>query len=247
MCWQVLLALGRAPCGVAWLRAGHVNPRVPTHTRHHMATIVDSLIELFGTPDADTTPDALQQHIRDQVNADTAGEIHLSDEIEIGRDRFNELYAGGDYDPRHAPDMRMLTGIVTALQAVKTEQEEARAELDTEFATAAATMGGAPTPNDPADQDNSTHAQDQGEPGEPEPGPAGEPATEPADQDNSTHAQDQDEPGESGEPNTPEPVAAAARTRVRPAATPVRLPSTGDLNAYRAGGGEAYEFGRAHV
>ena len=206
-----------------------------------MATIVDSLIELFGTPDADTTPDALQQHIRDQVNADTTGEIHLSDEIEIGRDRFNELYAGGDYDPRHAPDMRMLTGIVTALQAVKTEQEEARAELDTEFAKAAATMGGEPTPNEPAtepaDQDNSTHAQDQDEPGEPEPGPAGEPATEPADQDNSTHAQD--EPGESGEPNTPEPVAAAARTRVRPSATPVRLPSTGDLNAYRAGGGAA--------
>src|SRR5690625_1693896 len=117
-----------------------------------MATIVDSLIELFGTPDADTTPDALQQHVRDQINADTTGEIFLSDEIEIGRERFNELYQGGDYDPRHAPDMRMLSGIVSALKGVKDEQEQARAELDEEFAEAAAHMTGhEPTPQPPED------------------------------------------------------------------------------------------------
>src|SRR5690625_2886665 len=116
-----------------------------------MATIVDSLIELFGTPDADTTPDALQQHVRDQINADTTGEIFLSDEIEIGRERFNELYQGGDYDPRHAPDMRMLSGIVSALKGVKDEQEQARAELDEEFAEAAAHMTGhEATPPPPA-------------------------------------------------------------------------------------------------
>lgn len=186
-----------------------------------MATIVDSLIELFGITDADTTPDALQQHIRDHVNADTTGEIHLSDEIEIGRDRFNELYQSGDYDPRHAPDMRMLSGIVSALQAVKTEQEEARAELDAEFADAAATMSGSqPTP-EPATEEPSTDP-------EPDPGPAAEePSTDP------------EAPVDPAPEAETDPVAAAARTSVRPAATPVRLPSTSDLNNYRAGGGAA--------
>src|SRR5690625_845130 len=190
-----------------------------------MATIVDSLIELFGTPDADTTPDALQQHIRDHVNADTTGEIHLSDEIEVGRDRFNELYQGGDYDPRHAPDMRMLSGIVSALQSVKNEQEEARAELDAEFADAAAHMSG-PQPADPAPAGESDPAPTpEGENGESEPAPAPE---DPAEND----------PAPAGE-DGPDPVAAAARTSVRPAASPVRLPSTGDLNNYRAVGGAA--------
>src|SRR5690625_3796159 len=180
-----------------------------------MATIVDSLIELFGTPDADTTPDALQQHVRDQINADTTGEIFLSDEIEIGRERFNELYQGGDYDPRHAPDMLRLSGIVSALKVVKDEQEQARAELDEEFAEAAAHMTGhEPTPQPPEDsQPPEEETASDEEPDEPEPeSPRGGPQA---------------------------PASAAAPTTVRPAATPVRLPSTGDLNAYRAGGGAA--------
>jgi len=180
-----------------------------------MATIVDSLIELFGTPDADTTPDALQQHVRDQINADTTGEIFLSDEIEIGRERFNELYQGGDYDPRHAPDMRMLSGIVSALKGVKDEQEQARAELDEEFAEAAAHMTGhEPTPQPPEDsQPPEEETASDEEPDEPEP--------------------------ESPDGGQEAPVSAAATTKVRPASNPVRLPSTGDLNAYRAGGGAA--------
>src|SRR5690625_430049 len=190
-----------------------------------MATIVDSLIDPNGTPDAASTPDALPQHIRDHVNADAAGEIHLSDEIEVGRDRFNELYQGGDYDPRHAPDMRMLSGIVSALQSVKNEQEEARAELDAEFADAAAHMSG-PQPADPAPAGESDPAPTpEGENGESEPAPAPEDPAENA-------------PAPAGE-DGPDPVAAAARTSVRPAASPVRLPSTGDLNNYRAGGGAA--------
>lgn len=191
-----------------------------------MATIVDSLIELFGTPDADTAPDALQQHIRDQVNADTTGEIHLSDEIEIGRDRFNELYQGGDYDPRHAPDMRMLSGIVSALQGVKDEQEKARAELDEEFAEAAAHMTGAePAPDAPQPPENGQGPEEEAEADQ----DPGEPAPEP----------DAPQDPEGGQ-EAPVAAAAADRTaKVRPAASPVRLPSTGDLNAYRAGGGAA--------
>src|SRR5690625_1900946 len=172
-----------------------------------MATIVDSLIELFGTPDADTTPDALQQHVRDQINADTTGEIFLSDEIESGRERFNELYQGGDYDPRHAPDMRMLSGIVSALKGVKDEQEQARAELDEEFAEAAAHMTGhEPTPQPPED-------------------------SQPPAEETAPHEEPDEAEAESPEGGQEDPVSAAPTTTAPPAAHPVTAPATGDPHA----------------
>lgn len=181
-----------------------------------MATIVDSLIEVFNDPNNDTGPDALQQHIRDYVNSDTTGDIHLSDEIKVGRDRFNDLYNGGDYNPRHAPDMRMLSNIVKALQSVKGEQEAARADLDNEFADAAATMvdepGAAAAEEPETDESDPVEETDD---------------TDPAEEDDGG---EEDEGADSGNQTA---AAVEPRHKVRPAANPVRLPSTSSLNSFR--------------
>lgn len=186
-----------------------------------MATIVDSLIEVFNDPNNDTTPEALQQHIRDYVNSDSTGDIQLSDEIKVGSDRFNDLYNGGDFSPRHAPDMRMLSNIVTALKAVKGEQEAARADLDNEFADAAATMADTPTPDtasDQADPSNDDEGSDETDEGSDETDDQTDPA-----------AEDEDE----GEGEAQTASAVGTRHKVRPAANPVRLPSTSSLNSFR--------------
>lgn len=194
-----------------------------------MATIVDNLIGLFNDPEADTSHDALCDRIREYVNADTAGDIHLSDEIQVGRDRFNDLYNGGDFEPRHAPDMRMLSNIVKALGTIKAEAEEARAELDAEFANAASEITAASEQglaNDPEGEDEEDHA-----------------TPDPDDDDNGGDNGDDGDGEDEGsapepEPAPAEPVAAAAsKPRVRPASAPVRLPSSGEINAFRSGAG----------
>lgn len=191
-----------------------------------MATIVDHLIGVFSDPEGDTSHTSLAQHVRDYVNADTSGDIHLSDEIEVGRERFNELYNGGDYDPRHAPDMRMLSTVVKALQAVKAEQEDARAALDEEFSAAAAEMTGAPEPAPAAD----TPAETPGGSGDEGTGEQEAADEAPSGAQMAEGAPATDDPGE------PAPVtadAASDRFKVRPAANPVRLPGAGDINAHR--------------
>lgn len=64
-----------------------------------MASIVENLLPLFGVQDEDTSHEALCQHIRDVVNDDTSGELSLSDEIEHARNKFEDLYAGGEFAP----------------------------------------------------------------------------------------------------------------------------------------------------
>src|SRR5699024_7931162 len=62
-----------------------------------MASIVENLLPLFGIQDEDTSHEALCQHIRDVVNEDTSGDLSLADEIEHARNKFEDLYAGGEF------------------------------------------------------------------------------------------------------------------------------------------------------
>lgn len=181
-----------------------------------MATVVDHLISYFNDPDQGSQDaEALRDQVRAYINSDAGAEIDLSDEIEDGRGRFADLYNGGDYQPSHAPDLRMLGSIVQAIKDVHTEQLEARAKLDSEFAGLAEAIG---DPSTAQQQDESA----------PEP-PEAETEAEAAEQDPSNQAEaDTDQQPE------PEPVAAdASGFRVRPAAAPVRLPSASALNAHR--------------
>lgn len=184
-----------------------------------MATVVDHLLEFFSSPDGSQEREALREQVRAYINSDAGAELDLSDELQDGRNRFADLYNGGEFDPKHAPHLRMLGEVIKAVQDVHTEQLEARAELDTEFASLAADIGGPETPA--ADQDD--QAPDGGAGGEQEPE---------AEQTDQAPAETEEAKPE----QEPEPAGAFSQSpsaRVRPAAVPVRLPSASALNAHR--------------
>jgi len=184
-------------------------------------TIVEALLPLFSTPDAKTDHEALCQQVRDYVNSDTTGDIDLTYEIKLGNDEFHNLYNGGDFNPAHTTDMRVLSRIVNAITEVRTEQNAARADLDAEFSSVAqelemAVSGeSAPEPETPADGQDTNAPGDTAEfsndtEPEPEPAPQEEPVA----------------------PATPESDF-GNRYKVRPSSNPVRLPVPSSANAFR--------------
>lgn len=193
-----------------------------------MATIVETLLPLFSTPDTPTDHEALCQHVRDYVNSDATGEVDLAEEIKDGSDKFQDLYNGGDYNPAHATDMRILSRIVKAIGDVRSEQEAARAELDQEFSTVAAELDGTleSKPSVPAEASDSSGDQEHEQDFSAQDGNAdqgGDNAGAPTD-----GAQ---EPEPAAQPDTGAEF--SGKYRVRPASTPVRLPSPSSANAFR--------------
>lgn len=182
-----------------------------------MASLVETLLPLFAVEAEDTSHEALCQHIRDVVNADTSSDLSLDDEIEHARARFDDLYAGGDFEPRVTPDLRILGQVSKALQAVHTEQLDARAELDTEFADLASEIA-APKAEDGGEVASTVFsAEDTTEASNEDEADTTEPSSEDATEGKELVASS----------ITPPPA------KVKPASAPVRLPSASALNAYR--------------
>jgi hypothetical protein len=178
-----------------------------------MASIVENLLPLFGIQDEDTSHEALCQHIRDVVNEDTSGDLSLADEIEHARNKFEDLYAGGEFAPSVAGQLRNIGEVSKALQVVHKEQLDARAELDKEFADLASEISVAQ--DIPTEQDEDEEPKD------------GEEENDDADDEG------EEEEEKTGEVETVSADASPAPAKVRPASSPVRLPTASALNAYR--------------
>src|SRR5699024_1178295 len=147
------------------------------------------------------------------VNDDTSGDLSLADEIEHARNKFEDLYAGGEFAPSVAGQLRNIGDVSKALQVVHKEQLDARAELDKEFADLASEISVA--------QDIPTEQDEDDEPKD------GEEENDDADDEG------EEEEEKTGEVETVSADASPAPAKVRPASSPVRLPTASALNAYR--------------
>src|SRR5690625_356604 len=178
-----------------------------------MASIVENLLPLFGIQDEDTSHEALCQHIRDVVNEDTSGDLSLADEIEHARNKFEDLYAGGEFAPSVAGQLRNIGEVSKALQVVHKEQLDARAELDKEFADLASEISVAQ--DIPTEQDEDEEPKD------------GEEENDDADDEG------EEEEEKTGEVETVSADGSPAAGKVWPASCAVRLPTASALNGYR--------------